>query len=270
MSDDFKSKLKVSVWQRAIFTVILFLIHELANLATHLNLSLRRYRRHLQSLFIWAVSYEDDYNKVTKQYVGHLSKIPRHIAFSFLEPPESLNLKDVAKLVTWSLACGIQYISLYDLDGHLKCKQVDLLSLLSSVVKDKSFHLMWHDNVVDNAATMNGNNGGSVHICLLSAEDGRPDIVRAARRLAQSVAEGQLRVEDVNENAVSGALEANRGLPDPDVLVRFGLARSNMGFPPWQLRLTEIHDVDTHLGVDVQDFHLVLSKFSKCEQRFGQ
>ena len=46
---------------------------------------------------------------------------------------------------------------------------------------------------------------------------------------------------------MSGALAANRGLPDPDVLVRVGPnAHTNMGFLPWQIRLTEIYQEWIH------------------------
>ena len=76
--------------------------------------------------------------------------------------------------------------------------------------------------------------------------------------------------EDINENSVSGALEANRGLPDPDVLVRVGPSHTNMGFLPWQIRLTEIYQLDSLRGVRWSDLYGVLQKYSKCEQRFGR
>ena len=33
---------------------------------------------------------------------------------------------------------------------------------------------------------------------------------------------------------------ATSGLPDPDLAIVFGGVNSTLGFPPWQIRLTEI------------------------------
>ena len=76
--------------------------------------------------------------------------------------------------------------------------------------------------------------------------------------------------EDIDESSVSSALGANRGLPDPEVLVRVGPSHTNMGFLPWQIRLTEIHQLDGLRGVRWEDFFGVLRRYSKCEQRFGK
>ena len=76
--------------------------------------------------------------------------------------------------------------------------------------------------------------------------------------------------EDIDESSVTFALGANRGLPDPDVLVRVGPSHTNMGFLPWQIRLTEIHQLDGLRGVRWDDFFGVLRRYSKCEQRFGK
>ena len=96
-------------------------------------------------------------------------------------------------------------------------------------------------------------------------------IVQAARKLARHVANGDLKVDEVNETVLEANLgSANKGLPDPEVLLRFGLAHSNQGYPPWQIRLSEIHDMDTHHSVSYLDFLNILFKYSRCHQRFGR
>jgi dehydrodolichyl diphosphate syntase complex subunit NUS1 len=109
-----------------------------------------------------------------------------------------------------------------------------------------------------------------VHLSLLSLDDGKGDIVRAARRIAERVRTNDLDPADVDESVVGGSLSTNAGMPDPDLLVRVGPVESNLGFLPWQIRLTEIHSLETHLGVQFADLLKILKDYSKCEQRFGK
>lgn len=45
----------------------------------------------------------------------NLTKLPIHISFLVLEP--EISFEDVAKLIVWSMAMGISYISIYDRKG---------------------------------------------------------------------------------------------------------------------------------------------------------
>ena len=88
--------------------------------------------------------------------------------------------------------------------------------------------------------------------------------------LSERVKSGNLDVDSIDENLVGSNLRGNNGLPDPDLLIRFGLASSNLGFLPWHVRLTEIHDLPTHFDIECWDLFQVLLLYSKCEQRFGK
>ena len=95
--------------------------------------------------------------------------------------------------------------------------------------------------------------------------------MQAAGKLACYVANGDLMVDEINETLLEANLgSANKGLPDPEILLRFGLAHSNQGYPPWQIGLSEIHDMDTHHSVSYSDFLKILLKYSRCHQRFGR
>ena len=251
-------------WDKPVLGLILNAIHHFIDFATSIwlfiTITLRRFSND---------KIQGDFAKLKASSSASLTKIPNHIALAFLEP--TISIPDVSKLVIWSIASGATCISLYDIKGFLKASQIELISSLNSMTKKlPKFNIHWHDN---NGLKSNGKDSsfspGQVHICLLSRLDGGPDIVQAARRLAAQVANGNLRSEALDESLLGSALAANRGMPDPDVLLRFGLAHSNLGFPPWQIRLSEIHDIDTHREVSKHDFFQVLLKFSKCEQRFG-
>jgi undecaprenyl pyrophosphate synthase len=77
-------------------------------------------------------------------------------------------------------------------------------------------------------------------------------------------------IDSIDEDLISATLQTNRGLPDPTILIRIGLSSSNLGFLPWQTRLTEIYDWPSLMTFTFQNFFRILQKFSKCEQRFGR
>ena len=127
-----------------------------------------------------------------------------------------------------------------------------------------------HQSFRNGLGTSSSSSPHDVHVSLLSREDGRPDIVRAAVDLARRVATRDLAPAAIDEDLVTANLRANRGMPDPDLLVRFGAATSNMGFLPWQTRLTEMHRIESHLYLGWSDLRAVLEKYSNCGQRFGK
>lgn len=59
-----------------------------------------------------------------------LNTLPQHISFLILE--SEILFEDVAKLIVWSMAVGISYISIYDRRGELK---PNLLSPQKKVVE---------------------------------------------------------------------------------------------------------------------------------------
>lgn len=269
--------------EQTCFAIVLHILHNILDFFVFVWLQVNTLRR---KLIFRDHHIKEDFYYLEKNSQNILNKVPRHIALAFLE--STISLEDVAKLVIWSIASGSTCISLYDYHGYLKThknKLIERLDELSKFLPHNLFKIKWHhdENNHNNVGGEGGtpakphHNGGSIirneiefiHVCLLSKLDGQADIVKAAQKLAHNVADGTLIVENVNEALLTSALTTNRGLPDPELLLRFGMAHSNVGFPPWQIRLSEIHDIDTHKAVARYEFFHVLLKFSKCEQRFG-
>ena len=176
------------------------------------------------------------------------------------------------------------------------------------------FKLTWrphddHDNVVDKTDTVivtrdgvmypdkngngmssssaNGHNGHQnghqnghsikqVSISLLSREDGKQDIVNAAKSLGLKLKDGSLKAQDINLNSLGSHLRTNSGLgkneclADPCVLVRLGGLASNMDYPPWQLRLTEMYSIPSLRDITPDKLIRVFRQYGKCEQRLGK
>ena len=74
---------------------------------------------------------------------------------------------------------------------------------------------------------------------VLSPEDGKADIVRAAQDFCQLVAQQQKKSTDLDVDMLDSLLSSN-GFPDPDLVLKFGPVDSTLGFLPWHIRLTEI------------------------------
>lgn len=110
----------------------------------------------------------------------------------------------------------------------------------------------------------------TVSISLLSPEDGKGDIVRCARLLSSELRAGLVKSSGICEDMISQRLVANKGMSDPSLLVRIGQAQSNAHFLPWQIRLTEIHSLESLRGLRQQHLIDILRRFSGCEQRFGK
>ena len=109
-----------------------------------------------------------------------------------------------------------------------------------------------------------------VSISLLSREDGKPDIVNAAKRLGRQVRDGSLRAQDITVSSIGSHLRTNSDLEDPCVLVRLGGLACNMDFPPWQLRLTEMYSIPGLRDVTPDRLVRVLRQYARCEQRLGK
>jgi undecaprenyl diphosphate synthase len=98
---------------------------------------------------------------------------------------------------------------------------------------------------------------------------GRREIVDAARALAQRVAEGGLRPEEISEERFAASLYLP-GIPDPDLLIRTGGEMRLSNFLLWETAYSELY-VTPVLWPDFRRPHLVeaIQDFQHRERRFG-
>lgn len=73
---------------------------------------------------------------------------------------------------------------------------------------------------------------------------GRNEIVAATKRIAAAVAQGELRIEDIDEECFEGFLYT-AGLPAPDLLIRTGGDLRISNFLLWQVAYAEIWMTET-------------------------
>ncbi len=98
---------------------------------------------------------------------------------------------------------------------------------------------------------------------------GRQDIALAARSLAEDVAAGRLRPEQVDEAALAARV-ALADLPLPDLFIRTGGDQRISNFLLWQLAYTELWFTETLWPeLDAATLQRALDDYAGRERRFG-
>ncbi|XP_069676297.1 dehydrodolichyl diphosphate synthase complex subunit nus1 isoform X2 [Periplaneta americana] len=157
-------------------------------------------------------------------------KIPSHLVV--IVGNETISFKDLANIAVWCIAAGISFISFYD-----------------------------HQGVTSSH---------SLHLNIFSLADGKGSLVELTKTLCQSVLSGQTKSSEVNRFVIDEKLHKEMEIPDPELILYCGDICSMYGFLPWQIRVTEFLQLNTHHNLKVTDFTKVLSKYGKCVQRFGK
>ena len=149
----------------------------------------------------------------------------------------------------------------------------------------------------------NGTNGHSLqthqadlNLLLLSSSDGRDTLVDLTRTLTEMSQTDKLRASDITSDLINTEICATTSIPgrkrahesqeqtaldsgEPELLVIFGPNVKLDGYPPWQVRLTEIFCVGDSGGdvsgrssatVEYQAFLRGLWKYAGADMRFGR
>lgn len=106
-------------------------------------------------------------------------------------------------------------------------------------------------------------------VMLLSVEDGRDSIVDLTKTLTEMAQRSKISPADISVDLV-GAELGESVMGDPDLLVLFGPHVELSGYPPWQIRLTEIFHVRDNQGVGYHVFYRALCNFAKAQMRLGR
>lgn len=97
----------------------------------------------------------------------------------------------------------------------------------------------------------------------------RGEMVQATRRIAESIAKGEIEPESIDEAMISRHLYTH-GLPDPDLLIRTGGEHRLSNFLLWQQAYTELYFTPVFWpDFSVQHFKDALAEYAKRERRYG-
>ena len=120
-----------------------------------------------------------------------------------------------------------------------------------------------------NSSESTEGSSGHLSILLLSAEDGRSTLVDLTKTLTEMSQRKKLSAEDITQELVDAEITESV-MGEPDLLVLFGPTVQLQGYPPWQVRLTEIYHVQDNNGVGYQVFLRALHSYSKAHMKFGR
>jgi undecaprenyl diphosphate synthase len=108
-----------------------------------------------------------------------------------------------------------------------------------------------------------------LHLTIAASYGGRQDIAAAARAIAEDVAAGRLRPEQIDERSF-GRYTALSDLPPPDLFIRTGGDRRISNFLLWQLAYTELWFTDILWPeLDASVLQAAVDDFANRERRFG-
>ncbi|TCL09262.1 undecaprenyl pyrophosphate synthetase [Shimia isoporae] len=122
--------------------------------------------------------------------------------------------------------------------------------------------------LMDELEALTQDNDG-VHLTIALNYGGRDEVARATQRLAQDVADGRLKPEDVGEETLPKYLDTHV-LPDPDLVIRTSGEARISNFLLWQSAYAEYEFIDT-LWPDFtrEVFRDLVRSYSTRDRRFG-
>lgn len=98
---------------------------------------------------------------------------------------------------------------------------------------------------------------------------GRDEIVNATRIISEKVKNGELNIEDINEELVSNHLYT-AGQPDPDLLIRTSGEERISNFLPWQIAYSEFEFTSKYWPeYSEKDLIKSIQTYQKRNRRFG-
>ena len=98
---------------------------------------------------------------------------------------------------------------------------------------------------------------------------GRDEIVRAVRCLADSVASGSMKADEITEDILSNTLDTH-GLPEPDLLIRTCNEQRISNFLLWQLAYTEFYFTPVAWpDFSKEELEKAVEAYNKRDRRYG-
>lgn len=235
--------------------------------------------------------------ELIRKDVSKLSRVPEHLSVILtLNTDDDRNagleqlVHEVSEISAWCAASGIPALSIYERTGILKnyipqthhtitrtlqayfgntpyanCPTVSLRAPNTPTFSPPT-------TPPSETQHMNNNQEGPHHLTLLllSADDGRNTLVDLTKTLAEMAQRQKISPADISAELIDAEISESV-MGEPDLLLLFAPRVMLDGYPPWQVRLTEIfHVPDNMEGVGYQVFLKALHQYARAQMRFGR
>ncbi|KAM5356214.1 hypothetical protein ACJ41O_002860 [Fusarium nematophilum] len=260
-------------------------IHVLIFAVMHGIFSLYIKMRQMWNVVGYQISSVLKYHHGTPQYIQKdvmaLKKKPKHLSV-ILKLEENHRTKadlerlldEVAEIATWCACAEIPMLSVYEKTGILK---KHLPRVYDAVGQKFTFYFgAEHPSLTvtsphkeDVPAPLGENSQAHLRLHLISEQDGRESMVDLTRTLAEMSQKGKLSPRDISMELIDAELSEGI-MAEPDLLITFGPYLELSGYPPWQIRLTEIFCLQDNERVGYQVFLKALRHYGRAQMRNGK
>ena len=197
--------------------------------------------------------------------------------------------KTLEKIVRYANKIGLEYITVYAFSTENWKRTEDevktLMLLLQSYLDDYSKRADSENikvKILGDISALSKGMQKSIKECMERTKNntgvtfnialnygGRDEIVRATKKIAEKVKNGEINIEDINEDLISNNLYT-AGEPDPDLLIRTSGELRLSGFLPWQSVYSELLFINKNWpDFSEEDLDNSIIEYQKRTRKFG-
>jgi undecaprenyl diphosphate synthase len=193
----------------------------------------------------------------------------------------------VRKLVEHALNLGVRYLTLYTFStenwNRPMAEVAALMALLFESIEEEifvknnvAFRIIGDleklpENVRErlNACVERTAANDSMTLVLALSYSAKWEITEAVRSIASKVQNGELALENIDDNLISSELTTNF-MPDPDLLIRTGKEQRLSNFLLWQAAYSEFYFTEVLWpDFDKQELCKAVYEYQKRQRRYG-
>lgn len=231
------------------------------------------------------------------------NRIPRHIAVimdgngrwakkqgKFRVFGHQHGVQSVKEVTEGAAELGVEYLTLYAFStenwNRPKIEVNALMTLLVRTIKKETETLMKNQirlttiGQIDTLPTdcqaelqqaiETTKNNTRMTLILALSYSAKWDIVNSVKTIAERYKHGEISLDDINEDLISGSLSTNT-IPDPDLMIRTSGEHRISNYLLWEMAYSEFYFTDV-LWPDFRKEHLheAIANYQQRERRFGK
>ena len=197
--------------------------------------------------------------------------------------------KTLEKIVRYANKIGLEYITVYAFSTENWKRTEDevktLMLLLQSYLDDYSKRADSENikvKILGDISALSKGMQKSIKECMERTKNntgvtfniainygGRDELVKATKKIAEKVKNGEIDINDINEDLISNNLYT-AGEPDPDLLIRTSGELRLSGFLPWQSVYSELLFINKNWpDFSEEDLDNAIIEYQKRTRKFG-